>query len=628
MPGLAHRLDLLHALSRSQRSRALLGSIPHADPDERDAFVGRLLDSIGESRRSGSSHRQRAAADHLLTQLLHRWSWLSRDARRAVITCIGDDINPLLNRLRASHDGDDHRAAAFLAVACLIGEGPRADAASNRSAASGALETAAPGGKLWHDIDAVLAEAAEEFPSVRHQGLMDVIAYVMHAAGPRLRTWLEDREQPGHMALRSAARSVGNAQSAEMCVRWLALPAVRRVTLDHIAGACERGHESLVLSSAHLLGARARTSALRDERADRVVPSGAAFDRLDTVARINGVRWLAATTPNRSSDVSRATRLLADPDAGVRVRALGLIDRGDASRERDQLLADFALDADDRVANRAATRLALADHDGRRQWLVPTMQTLARSPHAGVRASACAFIQREDEHHEPIALRRALQRDREATLARLDQRLLGRDPDDALLTLSLVARLGIANDLEQAVLHLARHEAHDEPSRRVRSKAVLLAGRLTSDDATQALTEALDVNDARVRANAVEALGARRTPLDDDVRGDDVARVRANAVHAWLRARPHTTREHDAREALSPMLSDERAEHRRSGLWVTRRIGCTEVAGPIADLARHDRDPDVRDAARTTARSLLARMRAGWSRPSSEPALIDQRRSA
>src|SRR5690606_13404648 len=120
---------------------------------------------------------------------------------------------------------------------------------------------------------------------------------------------------------------------------------------------------------------------------------------------------------------------------------------------------------------------------------------------------------------------------------------------------------------------------------------------------------ALDHADARVRANAVEALQQLESVEQAEDRLRDMAqadhnRPRANAIGALLEMQAG-----DALAALNRMLIDERPEQRVSALWLVKSMGVMEVARQIAELALRDADPDVRGRARDVAAQLLQKAR-------------------
>ncbi|MCA9284585.1 MAG: HEAT repeat domain-containing protein, partial [Phycisphaerales bacterium] len=133
------------------------------------------------------------------------------------------------------------------------------------------------------------------------------------------------------------------------------------------------------------------------------------------------------------------------------------------------------------------------------------------------------------------------------------------------------------------------------------SAAAAALGATDTPAAASRLARLAEHADARVRANAIEALAVGADPTVALVRTgalDPVGRPRANAIAALLRRSRG-----EGVEQLRKMLSDPRAEHRLSGLWVARRHRVDELAEAIRGLSNND--PEPRLAARAAAVATL-----------------------
>jgi hypothetical protein len=143
-----------------------------------------------------------------------------------------------------------------------------------------------------------------------------------------------------------------------------------------------------------------------------------------------------------------------------------------------------------------------------------------------------------------------------------------------------------------------RRLAADARDVRVQSAAVTLVGATASPGAWETLRMALTARDARVRANAVEALDRRHAEADVflPLVRDQNCRVRANAAMALLeRDRP------EGRQLLRDMFAAGEAD-RLSALWVFSRVRPQGFAKTAELLTR--RDPS--DRVRRKAAQLLA----------------------
>ena len=151
--------------------------------------------------------------------------------------------------------------------------------------------------------------------------------------------------------------------------------------------------------------------------------------------------------------------------------------------------------------------------------------------------------------------------------------------------------------------------------------AVVVLAELKSPAAQHALHKCLRHPDDRVRANALDAMaraarrggwiGSTDSPLGKAVVefGDDPHhRVRAGAARARAMAAGRG-QGGGVGPIVVPLLRDERAMHRVSGLWLAERVaGDGEVARTIAEMVRSDPSPEVRVRARRTAGRMLAGM--------------------
>lgn len=249
-------------------------------------------------------------------------------------------------------------------------------------------------------IDAALADAASAFMDHRLARVIDAVIAAAHEPGPAVRAFLADHSQPAHLPLRAAARAAAAEVSSARLVAWLGVPALAGIARDALAA---RGvlRDEAALTSAHLLisrgraGLAARTIPRMRGRIDATADSASATSnpattanpqcdspvaRLSESARRGVIRWLRHTRltadPQWLTDESPLVRLDA-------VRALAALHPTPAT---DELLKDFALDTHPAVAATAAAALDRAASPSRRRSLGPFLATLARSPHAAVRA--------------------------------------------------------------------------------------------------------------------------------------------------------------------------------------------------------------------------------------------------
>jgi hypothetical protein len=260
----------------------------------------------------------------------------------------------------------------------------------------------------------------------------------------------------------------------------------------------------------------------------------------------------------------------------------------------------------------STSELAAADEpDAEREstdgGLATQLAVLARSPHAGVRALAevqartLAPQRRQDAYaamHDPAALahslRALLRRGIEAHPGETD---LGSTLERMLLTALARVRSGrLATALEAELAELC---GSDVCGTRVRATSIMVLSRSGSLLARRAIASRLHDPDARVRANAIEALGlwVRRfasSPHESTAPGSErePTRTRVQAL-ARERCTPATAHRERANAALVSaelvegkddnglalglstalsMLRDDNAMQRAAGLWLSWRL--------------------------------------------------------
>ncbi|MCA9312063.1 MAG: hypothetical protein KDA21_12700, partial [Phycisphaerales bacterium] len=458
-------------------------------------------------------------------------------------------------------------------------------------------------------LDEALAEAAATWPDHRRDEAIHAVLATAHLAGPFLRTWLQDEHQPGHMALRAAARHLPEDLQRQRTVHWLAIPALATVAVSRL----EQDHDITARVNlcryAHLLPARGRPAMLRRARhLDRRLPTDDDLARVGDDGRLGYARTLRSLPVTRECHVKELTRLLDDPSPRVRMVAALDLARMPADRGADELLVQTCFDADERVATTAAIALTTARTARRRLWLQPTLEHLATSPHASVRrlASEAAGTRESDgawRWHCPLAERRAFRADPAGFVQTLRAELGGTEIGPRLHALGIIERFRLWTRFE----HELRDAARDGDPR-IASKAVLLVARVAGDESDHVINAAIRHVDPRVHANAIEAKLARHpsTSWVVRMRNDDVPRARANVIRHIIR---QTGGAACSQEILGGMLEDHRPAHRVSALWVAERMNCQTLREQIDTMATADLPGISARAARCSRR--LASLGAG-----------------
>jgi HEAT repeat protein len=456
-----------------------------------------------------------------------------------------------------------------------------------------------------------------------------------------LRAWLANEHHPSQSVLRSV-------------IRWSRVPVARLRALEllsreHLAIACLNrllrsqsllDHE-LVLANAHLLTRPRRSAKLagskptlpRPPRAkgrgedESTLPAAGAVRQLSEDARRGLPRFVMALPIGVAARQTAIAPLLSDESPVVRHAACRVTPAAG--------LEDYCFDRDERVACSAFLRWSNAGAGVERATDARLLGLLSRSPHARLRTWASQERTQCEEGVGTVAGRLAMRRimaaDRAAYVEGVRRRLRSGDSGPAFTALAEVRALGIVHEFEGDVLALAAGDGDV----RVLATAAAALGHLSGPRAAELARRLTAHADARVRANAVEALArltrrgvdpARKlSGLEEvivELKSDAHHRVRANAIRAGLLEACGGV---DA-AGLAHMLMDERPMHRVAGVWVAGRVLATPTRTPlseklpefiarIGELARHDEDERVRTRARACEQRLGAALRAAWKSP-------------
>ena len=349
-------------------------------------------------------------------------------------------------------------------------------------------------------------------------------------------------------------------------------------------------------------------------------PKAHLLGELPAVAARRLPHWADALPISRLQRLGLLRSLSETSDPLTRLSALRHILQTPQGKTPDawlQAVAGFAHDPDPRTASLATRRLLRQTAPAAQPILIELLQ----SPHEPVR-------QRVADRLAPRLFEQlwnawpTLQADqrlaRAQTLMKLDNRfharLNARLQAEPLRALQLIASLGQGAFFEPQLLALMG----SDNDKAVASSVVAL-GSAESDASAAALQRALQHADARVRANAIEAIQQRGLPMPTPqlraLAENEANRPRANAIHALRSVAPE-----DADTALTQMLADERAAHRQSALWVAEFDRCLTAARQVVELAASDPVPPVRQRARHTAQSFIEVLQTTPPTPQSTPA--------
>jgi len=569
---------------------ALVSAYHRLPPDAQQQLVGQAEQFATSIRRAASKQGPVAAANALT---IIEQSASTRLAYLAVSLCRNPDA-----RVREQAGRCLLGLAQRAATTPNPDQQPHLDAISARYLVQ-ALEQAVV---LFSKDDqpAVLEAALWLLPRAMPEALA-ALARPDHHAAAAISRLLADRPGPG--SRRALLALVGLAPLADAATAALAQASAS----NQLADPLELGHLlALPAPRRALRRARGLDSLWPDARQQRAMPRAAR-------------RWLPAYLAAICSDpLEQALRLapLAKlPDLATRhavLRRLLAIARADPAEHRaaidnaNDTLATMTRDPEPALARTALWHLIRRDYAG----LPRILADLVNSRHPTIRRVA-------SERLAPLGFERyweawpRLSRDRRLAAGRalikidpafhrqLAARLASADPDTRLRALVIIAALNQGFYFEEALLDLC---TSDQP--RIVASAVKALSGCTSEVAQKTLELAIEHEDTRVRANALEAMGRSQAAANIDrlieLTQDPAQRPRANAIKALLELRAK-----DAMPSLNQMLSDRRAAHRISALWLIDELGVFQLARLVAEMSLTDEDRDVQARAGSVIQHLI-----------------------
>jgi hypothetical protein len=660
----------LGILGRWRKSAAIAAALRAANPAEARTLAALLVDDAGLPR-----------GQPALIALLSRWNALSDGDRTTLGPLMALRWPQAADELSSSKRGTDRLGfvsfladnapilgARWLVAALADRHAPVAEAAER---GIDHLVTLAKSGSLGGDDRRRVVEAVdgviESFDTHRRTGAFrSALKLWPWGLARREVGWMEDQGHPAHMVLRGMIRRSDEPAMRTSAWLWLKHPALAPACVDRLTAPATGAEHGSVLARGHLLANPARAAGFARGRLSAaqvagMLPRMSEADGLAPAARVGLVRLIEhAPVEPGLKDAAWAARL-GDPSTAVRIALVSAARRaseggggrgaGGALRT-PACLSDLVFDPDERVALHAATALLARARServvaGERAKLV---EAIARSPHARLRSLA-----RQVRCSEPGLTRGGVN--------------AGGGAGDAGASVVERARAALRSLAMSGVAACCSvGTSADGAAGRVSALAATLVKGLGGDGspgAAEVLEAALRAGDARVRANAVEAMAdrARRAEIAcDRARVVEVLldhtldahhRVRANATRGLLQLGLATARPGGAssagpivelrgaelvgpaRRALAQMLDDARPMHRVAGLWLAERAASAlvddrEVVGRVTMIDRAarsqgggelaDRSGELVRAGRAMAR-LTVETRGRWS---SRAARIDE----
>jgi len=457
---------------------------------------------------------------------------------------------------------------------------------------------------------------------------------------------LRSPDHPAFGVLRRALKRDRSPAARRIAWRALKPGPIAMAALDRISNPQNHlDHEAVLPLSFLLLNpARAEMLAGVKQRTNRSTPRG----------RSNPIRAaaLAPLLPSAQTPLcAQATRglasLLAKSDdrasADICARMLTTDDpraRLTAARfaTDSQSIADFCLDPSPAVALVAALRRSAVGARGPSGNAEPPhrarlTRVLSRSPHVCVRR-----IAHEDLEQTTFLTASGRPSLRALTLAQRDPASLSDglkllldsgDPRTRINAIRAACRLGVIDGWKSelaTIIETTKQSQNAKPASVVAATAAAALGSIPERATLPLIHAALEHQDPRVRANAVESLERLCASIETDpttrlteIKQSPEHRARANAIRALVRLRLSDEPLAGASDDLGRMLTDDRVPHRLAAVWLAERLLCDprREAGPnspawqaaargVAALARDGTEPHVRARASRCARRLLA----------------------
>jgi HEAT repeat protein len=417
--------------------------------------------------------------------------------------------------------------------------------------------------------------------------------------------------QTGVLLTRSDTPAVRRA-----LLQALLIPGLHTFAIDGIRLSIDAGTFGQALGNWHLLLLRRyRNSLKRIKTAENYTPGPDFFKKPATPHQARGLAtWLASLPHERPKQIRLLAAMNKAADPATRLGALRkllvLANQTTADEAIHNAIAGFCSDPSSHIVRAAMTHLIRGDSPDTTKVLAQ----LVNSPHKEVQRIAAkrlvpvAFARLWDSWHrlnhaQRIGAGRALIKIDPGFHTSLQDKLHLLDTKSKLRALSIIGELNQGLLLQDTVLRLCRDR---DPH--IVSAAVKALGTAEPKRATPAIESALQHEDDRVRANAVEALArldsSRHVEQLAEMTGEqEPNRARANAIQALMQMRAG-----DALHALSQMLTDPRPEHRTSALWLVESMGIAEVARDVAEMSISEPDTQVRERASRVILQVIDQM--------------------
>ncbi|MCZ6835305.1 MAG: hypothetical protein O7G85_05970 [Planctomycetota bacterium] len=602
------RLEMLKKESPETVENILLESLRHAWSDE----IAPICHSLIQSGRpkaitTAMRHLDRLQVESL--ELLARENLDLIESARCVMR--GTDLRPIPDVIRLIEQRHEASLLGELVRMLLLDRG-----VNSRPAAKAILNVTT----YWLDqdplsasrqhalslIDDAIAEALDTYRDHRCRDILITAAQLCMQPGPKLRSMLEDAEDPMHSYLRSVAEDLHHPIVRKNLLRWLDSPWLGRSVARWLHTLKGTESWSEVLRESHLLRLKSKRQALgQADKAMRCLPTRNVMTELDDESQVGLTDYILALGAPTQAKARTLGDLATLGKPRTRVHAL----LGVLSLECPEVDTTILSRIND--SKPAIVRIAARNVMARRSLATQgNMIRLEQSPHDSIARLASHQVARSNvqlfferwlglpQAQRMVAAHRLYRVKRNAFLTGLRAKLEEGHEPSTLMAITVLRRMNLSVHCEASLVGLTFSDHV-----RIVASAVMALGEGGVHHGMQAVRAALHHQDPRVQANAVEALMRLHAPETADLvtfltQSRD-NRPRANAIVAF-----HRTRRGEGERLLSSMMRDSDPLHRVSAIWAARRCRGREMVHELERLADHDRLPEIRVRARAALRLI------------------------
>ncbi|MEX2212559.1 MAG: HEAT repeat domain-containing protein [Phycisphaeraceae bacterium] len=465
-------------------------------------------------------------------------------------------------------------------------------------------------------LRAAVSDAVTRYRHHHQPVALDCMAMLAPAVDRGLLDVLNDSRDACVESMRQRIREAALPVIRQSALTWLGVPTLVPSTLGYLSKAVRSQWLPDVFVQGHLLLHAARVAALaKVTQPAGLMPPLASCEAWPAQAQRVLPVWICSLPLSNEERILSLGELTRLPDPAARLSALRkllrLADEGVLPHLLEDAIAAYAADHEEPIAriatlwliealgqakaNRHLVALSGSPHDSVRKLVQPFV---AEASFQGLwngwaklaveqRASAASAVAKLDPHAPE----------------RLKDRLRSPQPGVCVQAMQMIAALSLADRCVNELVELARSE-----DRRVAATAVRTLAPVQSQQVPLAIEAALEHEDARVRANAIDAMDDEASVKQNDrllmMAASDENRPRASAIASLLRRR-----EPSAPMMARTMLADRREKHRISALWLTESMKLFDAATSVAEMAVSDPDPHVRKRAERVVYKLIEQMR-------------------